>query len=233
MALFKLGFIIRKRREELCLSQEELADGICSVPTLSRIENGERLPTQNNLEMLLQRLGYSDTLLDGIVDENDYDIHELKFRIREAFIAREYDRARELLDRYASKLTRPSNINEQFLAMYTLLLSGDQHDVAGKLPMFEDALRMTCPGYRPDRIPPVLSYEEIILLNNIAVCYTINGDRDSSTKILLDLTGVYVTDPSPLYGLENLETLTISDTASPFFEKDLLAALPDCEIIWA
>ena len=57
MAVFQLGPIIRNRRTELGLSQEDLADGICSVPTLSRIENGERMPTKNHFEMLMQRLG--------------------------------------------------------------------------------------------------------------------------------------------------------------------------------
>lgn len=191
MALFKFGYIIRKRREELGLSQEELSDGICSVPTLSRLENGERLPTQNNLERLLQRLGYSDTVLDSFVDEYDYDIHEMKFKICQAFIVREYDLAKTLLAEYERMLTRPSNINEQFLRLYSLLLSGDQYDRARQLSLFEDILRMTCPGYSPERIPPVLSYEEIILLNNIAVCYTINDDRASSTKILWALKNYY------------------------------------------
>ena len=43
MAVFQLGPILKARREALGLSQEDLADGICAVPTLSRIENGERI----------------------------------------------------------------------------------------------------------------------------------------------------------------------------------------------
>jgi len=54
MSVFQLGPILKARREELGLSQEDLADGICSVPTLSRIENGERMPTKNHFEMLMQ-----------------------------------------------------------------------------------------------------------------------------------------------------------------------------------
>ena len=57
MPIYKFGYIIRQRREELGYTQEDLAEGICSVPTLSRIENGERLPTKDHFEMLLQRLG--------------------------------------------------------------------------------------------------------------------------------------------------------------------------------
>ena len=58
MSIYKIGYIIKQRREELHYTQEELAEGICSVTTLSRIENGERLPSKDNFEMLFQRLAY-------------------------------------------------------------------------------------------------------------------------------------------------------------------------------
>ena len=61
MSIYLFGPLIKQRREELGYTQEDLADGICSVPTLSRIENGERIPTKQHSEMLLQRLGYSDS----------------------------------------------------------------------------------------------------------------------------------------------------------------------------
>lgn len=53
MPIFQFGFMIKHRREELGYTQEDLADGICSVPTLSRIENGERMPTREHFEMLI------------------------------------------------------------------------------------------------------------------------------------------------------------------------------------
>ena len=80
MAVFQLGSIIRSRRIELGLSQEQLADGICSVPTLSRFENGERMPTKNHFEMLMQRLGYSAMSLDFYTDRQDFLIHEQNSR---------------------------------------------------------------------------------------------------------------------------------------------------------
>ena len=69
MSLYLFGPLIKQRREELGYTQEDLADGICSVPTLSRIENGERLPNKRHSEMLLQRLGYSDSIIINYVDE--------------------------------------------------------------------------------------------------------------------------------------------------------------------
>ena len=100
MAISQIGMIIRRRRMELGLSQEDLADGICAVTTLSRIENGERMPTQTHLEILLQRIGYSDMMLQSYVDEEDFVAHEMKFKIREAYIENDATKAQELLQQF-------------------------------------------------------------------------------------------------------------------------------------
>ena len=42
MAFYLLGDCIREQRERLGVTQEELCEGICSVPTLSKIENGRQ-----------------------------------------------------------------------------------------------------------------------------------------------------------------------------------------------
>ena len=97
MAIFQFGPIIKSKREELGYTQEELADGICSVPTLSRIENGDRMPTREHFEMLLQRLGYSDTMLDHFVDERHLHLHELKFQIRQEIMLNHLEKAKMLL----------------------------------------------------------------------------------------------------------------------------------------
>ena len=63
MPLYSVGKVIKEARERLrCLdkkkySQENLCDGICSVPTLSKIECGLQNPSKKVMEALLQRLG--------------------------------------------------------------------------------------------------------------------------------------------------------------------------------
>lgn len=42
-----IGSIIRKRRQELGLTQEQLCRGICETVTLSRIENGKQTPSMH------------------------------------------------------------------------------------------------------------------------------------------------------------------------------------------
>lgn len=193
MAVFQLGPIIKNRRVELGLSQEDLADGICSVPTLSRIENGERMPTKNHFEMLMQRLGYSAMSLDFFTDKQDFKIHELKFQIRQAYVIKDFQLAERLLVEYKGLINDDSNIDQQFFQLYHTLLSINQYSAGEELALFESALRLTCPSYSETRIPHVLSYEEIILLNNIAVYYDKPGTRHEAISILRTLKTYYDT----------------------------------------
>ena len=126
MAVFQLGPILKARREALGLSQEDLADGICAVPTLSRIENGERMPTKNHFEMLMQRLGYSAMSMDFFTDKQDFLIYELKFKTRQAYIARNYPLARKFLDELEMMLDKPTKIDRQFVLLHQILLNQNQ-----------------------------------------------------------------------------------------------------------
>lgn len=191
MAVFQLGPIIRNRREELGLSQEDLADGVCSVPTLSRIENGERMPTKDHFEMLMQRLGYCAMSLDFFTDKQDFLLYELKFKIRQAYVARKFSEAEKYLDEFRNLLGTRTQIDQQFLILYQILLHKDQYTNSERLKRFETALRLTCQRYNKSRIPHILSYEEIVLLNNIAICYEHEGDRSQAISILISLKEYY------------------------------------------
>lgn len=191
MAVFQLGPILRIRREELGLSQEDLADGICSVPTLSRIENGERLPTKNHFEMLMQRLGYSGMSLDFFSDKRTFLLHEVKIKTRYAYMSEDFSLARECLAKFEGLLKNPTNIDKQFLILYQTLLNPEQYSNDDQLRRYEDALKLTCPKYHIGHIPHVLSYEEIVLLNNIAICYNAADNSDYAIFILYSLKDYY------------------------------------------
>lgn len=193
MAVSQIGAIIRRRRIELGLSQEDLADGICAVTTLSRIENGERMPTQNHLEILLQRIGYSDMMLQSYVDESDFVAHELKFKIRQAYIESNAAKARELLQQFEALVTKPSKIDEQFILLHNVLLYPQDYSNEESLHELEKAICLTYPRYKYGHFPFLLSYEEIVLLNNIAITHADCGHRKDAIDILYSIADYYDT----------------------------------------
>ena len=89
MALFNIGNFIKQRREELGITQAELAEGLCSLPTLSRIENGSHVPHGNTLRALLQRLGYSDALMLLPASREEFEITRLQVKIRQLYNTRD------------------------------------------------------------------------------------------------------------------------------------------------
>ena len=191
MSYFPLGYIIKHRREQLGYSQEDLADGICSVSTLSRIENGDRLPSKNKYEMLMQRLGYSALSLDYFTDKQDFAIHELKFKIRHAYIEKDFDLCRRLLEELCALSGEQSTIDTQFISQYDTLLNQKTITVEEKLERLEAALRLTCPQYGESFAPKVLSYEEISILNNIALCYEVLEHRPRAIELLYAIKNYY------------------------------------------
>lgn len=187
MAVFQLGAVIKNRREELGITQEDLADGICSVPTLSRIENGERMPTKDHFEMLMQRLGYSAASLDFFTDKQDFQIYELKFKIRQEYVSRNYAPAGKYMRELESILKDPTKIDRQFILLHDVLINKSKYTNGEKLEQLEEAIQLTCPKFKSGIIPKVLSYDEIILLNNIAICHHAQGDTAQAIEILTAL----------------------------------------------
>lgn len=188
MSIFHFGELLRQRRLALGCSQEELCDGICAPATLSRIENGERMPLQEHLEMLLQRLGYSETMAYAYVDKNTLLKHELKFNIRQAVILKQFDTAKQLLERFEEQFTELTPLDQQFLLLQKILVKPD-YAADETLERLETAIRLTCPSY--DKLPRVLSYEEILLLNSISVCYRERKDYDRAIRILMHIKHYY------------------------------------------
>lgn len=59
MEVCKISDVIRDARIRSGMTQEALAFGICSVSTLSKIENGRRMPQVRVFEALMDRMGES------------------------------------------------------------------------------------------------------------------------------------------------------------------------------
>ncbi|MFD2172425.1 helix-turn-helix domain-containing protein [Tumebacillus lipolyticus] len=51
------GGLIRESRKRACLTQTELAKGICTPSMISQIENGKAIPSEELLSKLADRMG--------------------------------------------------------------------------------------------------------------------------------------------------------------------------------
>src|SRR5574344_1613711 len=73
-----LGKLVRYEREKKQISIQNLANGICSISTLQRVENGERLPDFFAFERIIERLGKSINKMEFLYHQGDYEIYYLR-----------------------------------------------------------------------------------------------------------------------------------------------------------
>ena len=153
---FKLGTYIRKRREELGISQEELCEGFCSVPNLSRIENNQQDPSRNLTKNLLERLGLPKDRFLALWDQKGISMGALVREIQDDMIL--YERTPQegqpnLRNSILEKLSELEKVIEpndrsarQFLLAQQAIIgrADGPYSPSEKLEMQLEAIRMTC-----------------------------------------------------------------------------------------
>lgn len=149
------------------------------------------MPTKNNFEILLQRLGYSDAVSDHFVDKQDFELHNLRYDIRQAYIVREFENCRGILEKFKGLLKNPTNIDEQFIILYDTLINLNKYSNKEVIDLLEKAIRLTYPNYNTESISFLLSYEEVTILNNIAISYAIDNQIKKAIDIFYSLKKFY------------------------------------------
>ena len=73
----RIGEIIRSQREKLNIRQGKLSEGICTVSTLSKIENGVIFPTRYKLQYLMERLGIDSEQYVILSSKREIEFNEM------------------------------------------------------------------------------------------------------------------------------------------------------------
>lgn len=167
-----LGEIIRSLRKQAGLSQEELADGICSPVSVSRIENGTQMPSSSVLEDLLSKLGAGTYQICDIYYKNEKQLvfEETSEAVTKLIAAGNLPEAKKqlgLLEEYAKE----NEANEQ---LYMLLDASirlyEQMSPEEILAMLKQALALTKPTFDySDFRNTLLTVREANILNAIVV----------------------------------------------------------------
>lgn len=159
MADYRAGDVIRLTRNAAGMTQEELSDGICSVETLSRIENNRHKIKRETYRQLMEKMGrgvhdncvvcmgkdmslldeYS--LLEDALAKRDYHIAEhylvrIRDKISDFVVDRQYLKRIESLLDYAmgrieaqEHMRRLGEAMEMTIPDYTCYLWGDKRDI--------------------------------------------------------------------------------------------------------
>lgn len=120
--VFPIGEVLKIRRTMFGMTQEQLCDGICSVKSLRRAEQGKTDIQREVREKLLKRLGLSGQLQWTRLITSDREVVGLAERLAKYQNGQNYVETRKLLERLKAKVTMEIPQNKQFIIETETLL---------------------------------------------------------------------------------------------------------------
>ena len=167
MGVYQIGEVIKRTRESLGITQEELYDGICSAETLSRIENGKRPPSNANFRALMGRLGKDDEKYRMLVHSGDMETIMEAMNIDILISHDENEKAEKVFEHFKQMVDLEDNANRQYVIKTQALIdySLGKISVQTKRERLVEAFLCTIPNYKegmPGFVDMKLMIESII-----------------------------------------------------------------------
>jgi len=217
MTELSIGEVIRRRRNELGISQERLCEGVCEPCALSRFENGKQMLSNRRVRTLLQRVGLSDDRFYALLSEDELALEEAEREARNASVVLSYapDTERPMAwQRFRKALAYLESLgpDDPFVRQCCLSLCADLGTEEGpysfeeRLAMHLKAIRLTVPWFDVDHVGlGPYSTEELRLIEKIAGTYTYGEQYEKAVRIYqaaleyLEANGLRLPQYSTLY----------------------------------
>ena len=196
MQHYFLGEAIKKRRQELGLTQEQLCEGICEPITISRLENGKQTPSRNRINALLERLDMPADRYHALLSKNELEVDALQREIVsynaqfEKATAEEKPQIRDLALKAHKKLETvmdaDDTLSKQLILRSKVLIGNENGDYSleEKMRLLTEAIRMTSPKFDLDDISRgIYTTDEIKIINQLAASYSIAGKSMEAISI--------------------------------------------------
>ena len=188
MAVYVVGDFLRETRLRKGYTQEEVSYGICTPASLSRIENGAQKPGRLILEKLFERLGTENNLFNSFVSREEMELYIAIQTLIRNVTDGDLHRTEEQIARVEKLTQNTSELERQslFWAKGELATQKYGNDCEA-MDCFMKAVQITLPdfdGKNPLR-NHLLTFDEITIINSIAVRHGENGDL--LTAIQLDM----------------------------------------------
>ena len=183
------GSFLKLERERRGMVQEDLAKGICSVKTISRIENGRQIPSVELFCELTERLGVSGYSYSDFSSAPSVRLMQLERQMLEDFNTGRLEDIPQLLEEYRLDLgdNRRSQQFYAFMRASYFLMMGD--DAERFLDACYEAILVTQPDMmRGDDVSErLLMQGEYRIFNASAVIMTVKQQLKQGTILLNQL----------------------------------------------
>lgn len=175
-----IGSLIKLKRIELGMSQEDLASGICASSYLSRIENNKLIPDEEIYHLLLDRLGLDYDEIASDVDTVDEEIEEWYQELLSFRSCREKKKERDIEELHKRADVAGPETGFKFRAVYARYLLKE-----GRI---EEAVR--CLEQLKQVIPQKANRAFFIYTNVMLFSFILRRDYKSAIECGLELSSV-------------------------------------------
>ena len=112
-----LGELIRKGRIEKGVTKKALSRGLCSITSLTRYEEGERIPGKFLADSLLERLGMTPYKYEFIMTDDEFRYGQMRRMIDRMIKNGDKEPAVGYLEEYRREAGKEGKLHEQYLAL--------------------------------------------------------------------------------------------------------------------
>ena len=217
MSIYCVNEMIKKTRTECLFSQEDLAFGICSVSTLSKIENGLEDPSRSIFIQLMERMGNDECLYGSYASEQEYECSMMQYEIIKDICRNNISQRDEKIGLYLMRENKRDDFF-RFLLIYKNLL-GENPNIDWCMKEIDSIV-----GGHIDNEHTLknlfLRENEITYLLLEAQCHKKKGNCKMQRKILCSLRTYLETDfrYDDLYG--DLLIVTLMELAKSYGETE-------------
>ncbi len=166
-----VGDIIRNRRIMLGLSPMQLAEEICDIRTIYRLEHGKTNTKLYLIEKILKKLNLSGDLYNDRIPFVNLDTFTLSYNIsRDINVSTDYEKIKRNIATLKSQVDMNNKINQQFILHSQIAVNLCVNEITDTeaLAQLKDALELTVPL---DKIfatgPKYFTILELSLIMNI------------------------------------------------------------------
>jgi transcriptional regulator with XRE-family HTH domain len=172
------------------MTQEDLSDGICSVSSLSKIENGSQVPSRKTYTLLMQRLGEPGYTYANFQTEKEYRFSLLTYELMDAMEYGLIERVDEKLWQMQQLVPRSDIVMQQVYRMsrqiwYHMCGVDDREYVSQCTDIL--AMRRSFDRLIEGIRDMKLDFVEIWVVNNVAVGHLWEQEAGMALQLLLIL----------------------------------------------
>lgn len=190
MANYTIGDMVFDTRVARGYSQEELSFGICSTSSLSRIENNSQVPGKRLFDALMQRMGVSASIYSAFISRREMEIYRLIQELAWRLESQDYTNVNVLIQELESRLGVREVLEKQYLIFAKAsMLKRNGGTSEAVLAILLEAIQLTMPDFEEHKNIKnrLLTFDEITVLNSIALEYYNMGQQEQGLKMLYEL----------------------------------------------